>query len=256
MTDTRQGNTAGSPTSKAREGATIRQAAGVDAAVIEALRRGDEDAFTRLVEQHQHSLLRIARLYVSSLAIAEEVVQDTWLAVIRGIWAFEGRSSLKTWILRILINRSKTRAMREGRSVPLSDAGVGDSAAPEAFAGASHQGDAGGACSPEYGARRDARNGSAETWQGIASLPDPGVSPEEKLLTAEARVRIRAAIEARPLNQRVVITLRDLEGCSSEEVCTTLGLRETNQRVILHRARSNIRTMLTAPMRKRRQNDV
>jgi RNA polymerase sigma-70 factor (ECF subfamily) len=227
MTEQSEDITAGSATLKSEGRTIIRQASGVDAAVIEALRRGDEEAFTRLVEQHQHSLLRIARLYVSSSAIADEVVQDTWLAVIRGLWAFEGRSSLKTWILRILINRSKTRALREGRTVPFSDAGVSDDEAS------------------------DARGRPDDTGFGIASLHDPGHSPEERLLAEEAGVRIRAAIDALPLNQRTVILMRDMEGCSSEEVCNTLGVSETNQRVILHRARSSVRTMLTAPARKR-----
>jgi RNA polymerase sigma-70 factor, ECF subfamily len=222
---------------------TIYQASGPDAAVIEALRTGDEDAFTRLVQQHQRALQRIARLYVSSPAIADDVVQDTWLAVIQGIWAFEGRSSLRTWILRILINRSKTRAQREGRMVPLSDAGFEDPAAPESIGGSSHQDDDGETHAVDPRGAREAGGGSP--------LSDPGLSPEVGLLTEEARVRIRAAIDALPLNQRVVITMRDLEGCSSEEVCNTLGLSETNQRVILHRARSHVRTLLTAPMRKR-----
>jgi RNA polymerase sigma-70 factor (ECF subfamily) len=251
MTETPKGNIVGSASPKAQGRASVPQASGAEAAVIEALRRCDEEAFTRLVDQHQHALLRIARLYVSSSEIADEVVQDTWLAVIRGIWAFEGRSSLKTWILRILINRSKTRALREGWTVPFSAAGVGDPAAQEAFVGASLQDDAGEAYGIVSGGRRDARDCSAESRHGIESLHDPGLSPEVSLLTEEARVRIRAAIEVLPMNQRLVITMRDLEGCSSEEVCNTLGLSETNQRVILHRARSSVRALLTAPDGKR-----
>jgi RNA polymerase sigma-70 factor (ECF subfamily) len=243
MTETGKEITVGDASSKARGETTIRRAAGPDAVVIEALRHGDEDAFTRLVQEHQRALLRIARLYVSSSATADEVVQDTWLAVIRGIWAFEGRSSLRTWILRILINRSKTRALRERRTVPLSDAGLVDPEASETFVGASHVDDSPEAHDADSSGRRETRSRPA--------FYDPGLSPEVGLLTEEARVRIRAAIDALPLNQRVVITMRDLEGCSGEEVCNTLGLSETNQRVILHRARSQIRTLLTAPMRKR-----
>jgi RNA polymerase sigma-70 factor (ECF subfamily) len=156
MSETREGITPGSAASKASGEREIPRASGVDAAVIEALRHGDEEAFTRLVEEHQHALLRIARLYVSSPAIAEEVVQDTWLAVIRGIWAFEGRSSLKTWILRILINRSKTRAVREGRMVPFPDAEPVDSSTPEPGAGASHPDDAAGAYGEYSTAQPDA----------------------------------------------------------------------------------------------------
>jgi RNA polymerase sigma-70 factor, ECF subfamily len=243
MTETGKEITAGDASSKARGETILRRASGPDAVVIEALRHGDEDAFTRLVQEHQRALLRIARLYVSSSATADEVVQDTWLAVIRGIWAFEGRSSLRTWILRILINRSKTRALREGRTVPLSDAGLEDPEASETFVGASHVDDSREAHDADASGRRETR--------GRPALHDPGLSPEVGLLTEEARARIRAAIDALPLNQRVVITMRDLEGCSSEEVCNTLGLSETNQRVILHRARSHVRTLLTAPMRKR-----
>jgi RNA polymerase sigma-70 factor, ECF subfamily len=201
------------------------RALAVDAAVIEALRRGDEEAFTRLVDQLHASLRRIARLYVSSPAVADEVVQDTWLAVIQGVWAFEGRSSLRTWILRILINRAKTRALREGRTAPFAEVGVGDPEPPEDLVGAAHS-----AAASELG----------------SSLRCPGPSPEARLLTHEARVQIRAAINALPARQRVVITMRDLEGCSSEEVCNVLGLNETNQRVILHRARSKVRAMLAA----------
>lgn len=207
-----------------------------DVAVIEALRRGDEEAFTRLVQQHHRALQRIARLYVSSPATAEEVVQDTWLAVIRGIWAFEGRSSLRTWILRILINRSKTRAVREGRSVPFSDGVAADR-------------------EETLEADRETRevvveNAPAGEVPAPASLHDPGPSPEEAFLTEEARARLRGAIETLPPNQRLVITMRDLEGCSSEEVRNVLGLTETNQRVILHRARLGVRARLTAAPRK------
>ncbi len=186
-----------------------------EAAVIEALRRGDEEAFTRLVDRHHESLRRIARLYVSSPAVAEEVVQDTWLAVIQGLWAFEGRSSLRTWIFRILINRAKTRAVREGRTVPFDDVGVDDA-------------------------------GVAALSKAAGDPYDPAPSPEAGLLAKEASVQLRAAIDALPPNQRMAITMRDLEGCSSEEVCNVLGLSETNQRVILHRARYKLRATLAA----------
>jgi RNA polymerase sigma-70 factor, ECF subfamily len=109
--------------SRAEVPAEHPQTSTADAAVIAALRGGDEEAFTRLVNEQHASLRRIARLYVSSSAVADEVVQETWLAVIQGVWAFQGRSSLRTWILRILINRAKTRAQREGRTVPFADVG-------------------------------------------------------------------------------------------------------------------------------------
>ena len=190
---------------------------GADAAVIEALRRGDEAAFTHLVDQNHATLRRIARIYVPSQAIADEVVQDTWLAVIQGVWAFEGRSSLKTWLLRILINRARTRALREGRMVPSLESGLEDP--PPTAAG--------------YAA---------------SALSDPAPSPEARLLTEEMHTQVRTAVDALPSMQRLVLTMRDLEGCSGEEVCNVLGLSETNQRVILHRARTRVRAALTSQL--------
>jgi RNA polymerase sigma-70 factor (ECF subfamily) len=207
-----------------------------DTAVIAALRAGDEDAFTRLVEQHHGVLRRIARLYVSSAAVADEVVQETWLAVIQGVWAFQGRSSLRTWILRILINRAKTRAVREGRTVPFAESGE------PGLSGASS--DVGGAPYRDPG---DGRDPDEERAPGLA---DPELSPEARLLTEEARAQLRAAIDELAPNQRMVITMRDIEGYTSEEVCNALGLTETNQRVILHRARSSVRARLTAYFRE------
>jgi RNA polymerase sigma-70 factor (ECF subfamily) len=220
-----------------------------DADVVDALRRGDEEAFTRLVNQHHQSLRRIARLFVSSPAIAEEVVQDTWLAVIQGLWAFEGRSSLRTWILRILINRSKTRALREGRMASFSEVEREDADAPALAHDASPQDAAGETPGFLRGARRVEIDRSSGAVDRIVSIRDPGLSPEARLLTEEARAQVRAAIDSLAGNQRLVITMRDLEGCSSEEVRNVLGLSETNQRVILHRARSKIRTMLAAQFR-------
>jgi RNA polymerase sigma-70 factor (ECF subfamily) len=177
-----------------------------DVRVIEALRRGDEGAFARLVDHHHASLRRVARLYISNRAIADEVVQDTWLGVIRGIWAFEGRSSLKTWIFRILINHAKTCAAREDRFRP-----------------AGHP---------------------TESGHWTHPSPDPGASPERRLLAREARVQLQNAIDALPGNQRLVLILRDVEGCSTEEVCNALGIQETNVRVLLHRARAKVRAAL------------
>jgi RNA polymerase sigma-70 factor, ECF subfamily len=166
-------------------------------------------------------MLRIALLYVSSRAVAEEVVQETWLAVVTGLERFEGRSTFKTWLFRILTNKAKTRGQREARTVPFSALaadGDEDRTAVDAdrFAGP------------------DRRN--AGHW----AAPPRGV-PEERLLAAEARRRIEDAIAALPLNQRAVITLRDVEGLSAEEACNVLGVSETNQRVLLHRARSKVR---------------
>jgi RNA polymerase sigma-70 factor (ECF subfamily) len=199
-----------------------------DLIVIEALRRRDEGAFARLVDQYHASLRRVARLYISDRAVADEVVQDTWLGVIQGIWTFEGRSSLKTWIFRILINRAKTRAAREGRTVPFArldaEAEVGEAAvAPDRFQPVDHP---------------------TEPGRWTYPPPDLGASPERWLLVQEARQHLESAIAALPEHQRLVLILRDVEGCSTEEVCNTLGLQETNTRVLLHRARAKVRTAL------------
>ena len=177
-----------------------------EAPLLEALRRGDEDAFARLVAEHHASLRRVARLYVANAAIADEVVQDTWLGVIRGIWAFEGRSTLKTWIFRILVNRARTRAVRESQRAPLT--------------------------------------GSASTESGTEPEPSESLSPERNLLIKELGQRLRNVIDALPSNLRIVLWLRDVEGWSSEEVCNALAIQETNQRVLLHRARSRVRDAL------------
>jgi RNA polymerase sigma-70 factor (ECF subfamily) len=196
---------------------------------LDALRRGDEDAFARLVAEHHATLRRVARLYVANAAIADEVVQDTWLGVIRGIWAFEGRSSLKTWIFRILVNRARTRAVRESRTAPFT-----------------------ATLSPESGAEPEPSVSPAHSLSGDdpAAGPwarpplDPGSSPERSLLSKELRERLQAAIDTLPSNLRIVLWLRDVEGWSSEEVCNALAIQETNQRVLLHRARSRARAAL------------
>jgi RNA polymerase sigma-70 factor, ECF subfamily len=196
--------------------------------VIDALRRGDEGAFARLVDQYHASLRRVARLYIANRAIADEVVQDTWLGVIQGIWAFEGRSSLKTWIFRILINRAKTRAAREGRTVasPRFDAAVEAAEAAVALD------------------RFQPVDHPTEPGRWTHPPQDPGASPERRLLAQEARQHLQSAIAALPEHQRLVLILRDVEGCSTEEVCNTLGLQETNSRVLLHRARGKVRAAL------------
>jgi RNA polymerase sigma-70 factor, ECF subfamily len=199
-----------------------------DGSVIDALRRGDESAFARLVDQYHSSLRRVARLYIANRAVADEVVQDTWLGVIQGIWAFEGRSSLKTWIFRILINRAKTRAAREGRMVPFPrfDAAVEAAevaVAPDRFQPADHP---------------------TEPGHWTHPPPDVGAFPERRLLAQEARQHLQSAIAALPEHQRAVLILRDVEGCSTEEVCNALGFQETNARVLLHRARAKMRAAL------------
>jgi RNA polymerase sigma-70 factor, ECF subfamily len=184
----------------------------LDTERIQALRRGDEAAFADLVAELDPILRRAVRSYVSSPAVADEVVQETWLGVVRGIFAFEGRSSLRTWVFRILINRAKTWAVRESRTVPFADL------------------------------EEDATEvGEAPEALGFA---DPGRSPEEALMAEEAQREVASAIDALPPKLKTVLSLRDIEGWSSEDVCNALGIRETHQRVLLHRARSKVREAL------------
>ncbi len=196
------------------------------AAIVEALERGDESTFSDLVTEYSPSMLRVARMYVSSRAVAEEVVQEAWLGVISGIGRFEGRASLKTWIFRIVTNIAKTRGEREGRSVPFSSVGGRD-------------GDGETAVDP-------ARFLDAGRWAGHwTSAPSRWSElPEEQLVGGETVGVVEQAIAALPEVQRTVITLRDVEGWSSEEVRNALDLSETNQRVILHRARAKVRGAL------------
>jgi len=197
-----------------------------DLALLEALRAGDEIAFMMLVERYQPAMLRIDRMYVSTRAVAEEVVQEAWLGVLKGLDTFEGRSSLRTWIFRILTNVAKTRGRRESRSAPFSSvwATEGDEPAvdPDRFFPEGHR------------------------WAGgWVSFPEPWQSqPEADLLSHETLARVGEAIAALPPNQREVIRLRDVLGWSSQEVCNALELSETNQRVLLHRARAKVRRAL------------
>jgi RNA polymerase sigma-70 factor, ECF subfamily len=199
-----------------------------DRRLIGLLRAGDEDAFVSLIDSYYGSMLSLAMVYVATRAVAEEVVQETWVAVLEGLHRFEGRSSLKTWILRILTNRAKTRAQREGRTVPFSSLAdmTSDDAEP--------------AVEPERfrppGTRR------AGSW---ASFPTPWEAlPEERVLSQETRACLEEAIAALPPNQREIIILRDMEGWTSEETCHFLNISEGNQRVLLHRARSKVRSAL------------
>ncbi|MGZ8603178.1 MAG: RNA polymerase sigma factor [Actinomycetota bacterium] len=207
-------------------GATI--ASEQDLQLALSLRAGDEAACMSLVERLQPAMLRIARIYVSTQAVAEEVVQDAWLGVLKGIDAFEGRSSLRTWIFRILVNIAKTRGAREARSAPFSSVWAPD-AADE----------------PAVELDRFLSDGH-ERWPGHWAAPPASWEsvPEERLLSRETLATVAAAIEALPPNQREVIRLRDVLGWSSKEVRNALELSETNQRVLLHRARSKVRRAL------------
>jgi RNA polymerase sigma-70 factor (ECF subfamily) len=196
-----------------------------DARLVEGLRAGDEAAFAALMRMHGVSMLRVAQMYVSTRAVAEEVVQEAWLGVLKGIDRFEGRSSLKTWLFRILVNTAKTRGIREARSLPFSALAddVGEGAVPvDRFLGAGER-------FPGHWAVPPA------SWAGI---------PEERLLSAETMDVVRRTIGLLPPAQKTVLTLRDVEGFSAEEVCNALDVTETNGRVLLHRARAKVRAAL------------
>src|SRR3954462_3356434 len=196
-----------------------------DAEIVAALRRGNQAVFAELVDAYSGGLLRMAQMYVRDRAVAEEVVQETWLAVLRGIDRFEGRSSLKTWIYRILINTAKTRGQRESRSIPFSAAASYDEPAvdPDRFLDAGHRG--------------------AGAWM---LGPSDWQTPEEELLQRETRDAILQAIDQLPAAQRAVITMRDVEGFPADEVAEALGISDGNQRVLLHRARSKVRRAIEA----------
>jgi len=209
-------------------GETQILASPADLAIVERLRAGDETAFMVLVEQHQAPMLRIARMYVSSRAVAEETVQEAWLGIIKGLDRFEGRSSLRTWMYRILANIAKTRGQAEGRSIPFSS-----------LAGEDHA-DTG--IDPTW--FQDANGRFPGHWK---VFPDDwsGI-PEDRLLGNETLQRIGEAIASLPPMQAEVIRLRDVLGWTSEEVRNALDISETNQRVLLHRARSRVRRDLGA----------
>lgn len=205
-----------------------REASAEDVRLVQALREGDEAVFTTLVREYGPSMLRVASLFVRDRAAAEEVVQDAWLGVLKGIDRFEGRSSFKTWLFRILTNTAKSRGEREGRSVPFSALARAElesserSVEPERFL-------------PE-----------GERWANhwISSPRRFDDLPEERLLSDETMALTRTAIDELPEVQRSVITMRDIAGYSSEEVCVELEISEGNQRVLLHRARTKVRIAL------------
>jgi RNA polymerase sigma-70 factor (ECF subfamily) len=193
--------------------------------LVERARGGDEDAFAVLVRRYSPMLLRLARMYVPTDALAEDVVQETWVAVVRGLERFEGRSSFKTWLFRILVNRAKTRGVREHRSIPFASVG----------GGGDEDGDEGPTVDPSRFTSEGAWTSAPADWHD---------DPEAALDSAEALRVARAAIDELPERQKIVITLRDLEGLSSDEVRNVLDLTETNQRVLLHRARAKVRKAL------------
>jgi len=206
-------------------------AAGVlpaDAVIVARLRAGDDAMFAVLVDSWSPGMLRAARAFVGDDHAAQDVVQEAWLGVVRGIGAFQERSSLRTWVYRILVNRAKTRGVRDSRTVPVSSfAPTGEDAGPTVDP-ARFQGQDG-----EYPGH----------WR---AFPEPWPSPEDDAVAAETRRRLVAALAGLPDRQRVVVTLRDVEGYSSDEVCELLEISAGNQRVLLHRARAALRACLEA----------
>ena len=192
-----------------------------DDAIVAGVRSGDEAVFAQLLDDWSRSMLLLARTFVSTEASAEEVVQDTWLAALRGLEGFEGRSSLKTWLFRILVNRARTTGSKEQRSVPVAD--------PEPAVDPTRFGGDGGWSDPP------------EHWIEAA---------ERRMEAGKLADRVRAWLGELPARQREVVLLRDIEGMSSEEVCAVLALTEGNQRVLLHRGRSRLRELFEDEFRE------
>lgn len=217
--------------SAASESAALGPFSG-DLSLLASLRDGDEAAFLTLVNSYHAQLVRFARLYVRTREQAEDVVQETWLGVLTGLGRFEGRSSLKTWIFSILINKARTRARQEGRTV--SYASLGATGALEAE------------MMPEPAVDPDRFLGPGHQWAGGWASPPAswGSIPEERLLSKETLGCVQKAIEQLPPLQREVIALRDVEGWPPAEICQVLAISEPNQRVLLHRARSRVRRAL------------
>jgi RNA polymerase sigma-70 factor (ECF subfamily) len=190
-----------------------------DQILLRRLRDGEEQAFTLLVERYNPALLRLALSFVASRAVAEEVVQDTWLAVLRGLGRFEERSSLRTWMFTILVNRARTTGVREARSVPLADAGPAVDAS---------------------------RFGPSGAW---AAPPEHWIEEAENRVDAvKLSELLRGGLDGLPPRQREVVLLRDVEGLSSVEACQVLEISEANQRVLLHRGRSRLRQLLESEL--------
>jgi RNA polymerase sigma-70 factor (ECF subfamily) len=207
--------------------------------LLERLRAGDQTSFAELVDTWSPMLLRVALLFVSTRASAEEVVQETWLAVIQQLDRFEGRSSLRTWVFRILENQARTRGVRDARAVPWSSA----------FGAVAGDDDAGPTVDP-------ARfRGPSDEWPGhwtSAGQPSTWTTPpEDATVAAEVRAELRAALDELPERQRTVVELRDVHGLTSEEVCERLGVSPGNQRILLHRGRARLRNRLDGVYRGR-----
>lgn len=196
-----------------------------ESALIEALRNRDEAAFASLVDKHTPALLRVAQGYVPSREIAEEVVQETWIALVKGIDRFEGRSSLRTWLFTVMINIAKARGVRERRDVDTAiTAFTGGTVDPARF--------------------RDSDDPYPAHWkpdEKPSAFPD---TPEGSVLSSELITVASAELNKLPERQRTVVTLRDMLGFDSNEVCELLGISAANQRVLLHRGRAVVRQAL------------
>ena len=197
-------------------------------ALIQQLRTGSEPAFIGLVESYNAAMIRVALGFVRDDATAQEVVQDAWLGVLKGLASFEGRSSLKSWIFSIVVNQAKTRGVREARSIPFSSLAAREASGTEP------------AVDPSRFLGQDAQ------WPGHWAQPPQswGQDPEEHLLQAEMMGQLSRSIDALPPAQRTVMLLRDVAGHEPESICNTLGITMTNMRVLLHRARSKVRNQL------------
>ncbi len=199
-----------------------------DARLIDRLRSGDEPTFAWLIDTYSAPLLRLAVTFVQNAAVAEEVVQETWMAVVTGIGRFEGRSSVKTWLFKILTNKAKTRALRERRTIPFSAFDIRD-----------HEDE------PAVDAARFLPASHPQWPNHWASPPQPwSMGPEGTALDRETLAVLRRALEDLPRTQRVVVALRDVHGWPAADVCAALELTEANQRVLLHRGRSRLRAVL------------
>lgn len=199
-----------------------------EGALIASLREGNEDAFTALVERYHGAMIRVARGFVRDEATAEEVVQEAWLGVLNGVGTFEGRSSLKSWIFAIVVNRAKSRGTREARSTPFSALAANEATGSEP------------AVSPERFLDAMAQ------WPGHWAQPPAswGENPEARVMRTETISQLVRALDELPPAQRTVISLRDVAGHDAATICNTLGITETNMRVLLHRARSKVRGAL------------
>ena len=196
-----------------------------DERVVAALRAGDEETFRELFRRHNPVMKRVARSYVNSDAVADEIVQETWLAILTGIDRFEGRSAVGTWMFSILINQAKSHNTREGRSLPFSSISPGAEDEPAVDA--------------------DRFQTDEDAWPGHwATPPRPWQKPDRRALSLEAREQLKQGLSQLPDRQRMVVGLRDVDGLSSAEVCRLLGLSQENERVLLHRGRSRLRHAL------------